>query len=146
MNKGQIEQIGAPAEVYERPQSEFVASFLGNANFLAATVTGGREDAIEVKLADGSPLVVGGGNLRPVKPGDQVRVVVRAEKIMLKPAVSTPIAGKIVDVDYLGALARYDIDLAGGQRVRALSSLHERAHASGEPVALAIDPEHCRIL
>jgi ABC-type Fe3+/spermidine/putrescine transport system ATPase subunit len=146
MNKGKIEQIGAPAEVYEHPQSEFVASFLGNANFLTATVTGGREGAIEVKLADGAPLVVGGGNLRPVKNGDTVRVVVRAEKLKLTPHCTVPIAGKIVDVDYLGALARYDVDLAGGQRVRALSSLHERALSAGEPVGVSIDPEHCRIL
>src|SRR5882724_2540766 len=38
MNKGRIEQMGVPAEVYEQPRSEFVASFLGNANFLPAVV------------------------------------------------------------------------------------------------------------
>ena len=54
--------------------------------------------------------------------------------------------GKIADVDYLGALARYDIDLPGGARVRALSSLQHRAHAAGETVGIAIEPEHCRIL
>ena len=68
------------------------------------------------------------------------------EKLKLTPHCTVPIAGKIVDVDYLGALARYDVDLAGGQRVRALSSLHERALAAGEPVGVSIDPEHCRIL
>jgi len=146
MNKGKIEQIGAPAEVYEHPQSEFVANFLGNANFLNATVTGGREGAIEVKLTGGAPLIVGGGNLRPVKPGDKVRVVVRAEKLKLTPHCTVPIAGQVVDVDYLGALARYDVDLAGGERVRALSSLHERALSAGEQVGVSIDPEHCRIL
>jgi hypothetical protein len=53
---------------------------------------------------------------------------------------------RIVDVDYLGALARYEVELAGGQRLRALSSLHEKARSLGETVGVGIDPEHCRIL
>jgi len=146
MNKGRIEQMGAPAEVYEHPQSEFVASFLGNANFLAATVTSGRDGAIEVKLADGTPMTVGGGAARPVTAGDTVKVVVRAEKLVLRPLEGAPLKGRIADVDYLGALARYDIDLAGGTRVRALSSLQHKAHAMGEAVGIAVEPEHCRIL
>jgi ABC-type Fe3+/spermidine/putrescine transport system ATPase subunit len=146
MNKGRIEQVGAPEEVYEHPQSEFVASFLGNANFLAATVTGWHGNAIEVSLADGTRLLVGGGSARPVQTGDLVKVVVRAEKIVLRASEGAPFTGRIADLDYLGALARYDIDLAGGQRVRALSSLQHRAHAAGETVGITIEPEHCRIL
>jgi spermidine/putrescine ABC transporter ATP-binding subunit len=146
MNKGHIEQVGTPAEVYEHPQSEFVASFLGNANFLTGTVAGMQGAAIQVRLADGTPLLVGGGAARPVKAGDIVKVVVRAEKIMLGAAQNTSLSGKIVDVDYLGALARYDIDLAGGQRVRALSSLQQKPHAEGQTVGIVIEPEHCRIL
>src|SRR5262249_26392456 len=138
MNKGKIEQMGAPAEVYEQPQSEFVANFLGNANFLAATVTGGDARAIQARLADGSMLSVGGGATRAVRPGDTVKVVVRAEKVVLgRPG---GLAGKIVDVDYLGALARYEVELTGGQRLRALSSLHEKVRGLGETVGVGIDP------
>jgi ABC-type Fe3+/spermidine/putrescine transport system ATPase subunit len=146
MNKGHIEQVGTPNEVYEHPQSEFVASFLGNANFLTGTVAQVQDSAIQVRLSDGTPLLVGGGAARRVNAGDTVKVVVRAEKIMLGAAQGAPLSGKIADVDYLGALARYDIDLAGGQRIRALSSLHQKPHAEGETVGVAIEPEHCRIL
>jgi ABC-type Fe3+/spermidine/putrescine transport system ATPase subunit len=146
MNKGHIEQVGTPSEVYEHPQSEFVASFLGNANFLTATVSGLHGETIQVRLADGTPLLVGGGAARPVASGDTVKVVVRAEKIMLGAPDGAMLSGRIADVDYLGALARYDIDLAGGQRVRALSSLQRRPHAEGETVGIVIEPEHCRIL
>ena len=52
MNKGKIEQMGAPAEVYEHPQSEFVANFLGNANFLTATLSGGDAEGVQVRLVD----------------------------------------------------------------------------------------------
>jgi putative spermidine/putrescine transport system ATP-binding protein/spermidine/putrescine transport system ATP-binding protein len=146
MNKGKIEQMGAPAEVYEQPQSEFVANFLGNANFLTATLVGGDAGGIQARLSDGSMLRVGGGSARPVHAGDTVKVVVRAEKVVLGAPRSGALAGRIVDVDYLGALARYEVELAGGQRLRSLSSLHEKVRGLGEDVGIALDPEHCRIL
>jgi spermidine/putrescine ABC transporter ATP-binding subunit len=146
MNKGKIEQTGTPFEVYEHPQTTFVAGFLGNANFLEAQVVGGAGTAVTVKLANGAALLVGGGCARAVAPGDKVQVVVRAEKVVLNPEQAGPIAGQIVDVDYLGALARYEVELPGGQRLRTLSSLHEKALSLGESVAVIIDPEHCRIL
>jgi ABC-type Fe3+/spermidine/putrescine transport system ATPase subunit len=146
MNKGKIEQMGAPAEVYEHPQSEFVANFLGNANFLTATISGGDAEGVQVRLAGGSVLWVAGGVTRQVHAGDTVKVVVRAEKVVLAPPQSGKLQAKIVDVDYLGALARYELELTGGQRLRALSSLHEKVRSLGESVGIAIDPEHCRIL
>jgi ABC-type Fe3+/spermidine/putrescine transport system ATPase subunit len=106
---------------------------------------------ISLQLTGGATLAIRGGAVRPVKAGDKVRAVVRAEKIALLPgnvgpASGSGLTGRIADVDYLGALARYDIELADGQRLRALSSLRERAHAAGEAVRIAIAPEHCRIL
>jgi len=146
MNKGRIEQMGSPFEVYEHPQTEFVAGFLGNANFLPATVAAQHGASVQVRLAGGGELLVGGGCTRPVAAGDAVKVVVRAEKVMLAPHSSVPLPGRITDVDYLGALARYEVELSGGQRLRALSSLHQKAMSLGETVGVTIDPEHCRIL
>jgi len=146
MNKGHIEQMGSPFDVYEHPASEFVASFLGNANFLEASVVSRQGEAVQVRLQDGAPLLVAGGCASSAAAGDRVKVVVRAEKVVLAAPQATPLAGRIIDVDYLGALARYEVELAGGQRLRALSSLHEKARGLGESVSVAIDPEHCRIL
>jgi ABC-type Fe3+/spermidine/putrescine transport system ATPase subunit len=151
MNAGRIEQRGAPSEVYEHPASEFVANFLGNANFLDGKVLSVAGGEIRLQLAGGASMAVRGGAVHSVSVGDKVRAVVRAEKIAVIHADGVPeanagLTGRIVDVDYLGALARYDIELADGQRLRALSSLRERAHAAGEAVRLAIAPEHCRIL
>jgi len=58
---------------------------------------------------------------------------------LLAPHCSVPLAGRIIDVDYLGALARYEVELAGGQRLRALSSLHQKAMTLGETVGVSID-------
>jgi len=145
MNKGRIEQMGAPAEVYEEPRSEFVASFLGNANFLPAVVQEITGERIVVAMAGGDRLVVG-DMARPVAIGEPVRVVVRAEKIVIADPQSAGLAARVVDVDYLGSMARYQMELRGGERLLSLVSLKDRALGLGEAVALQIDPRHCRIL
>ena len=148
MNKGKIEQRGAPAEVYEQPHSEFVANFLGNANFLPGTVssvTGGR---ISVTLADGSHLAVTDA-ARGVQPGEKVNVVIRAEKIELDGAGASNasiLKGVISAVDYLGSTARYDVTLVGGEKVSTLATIRDGARRVGDQVSLSIAPEHCRIL
>jgi putative spermidine/putrescine transport system ATP-binding protein/spermidine/putrescine transport system ATP-binding protein len=145
MNKGRIEQMGAPTEVYEQPRSEFVASFLGNANFLPAVVQQVATNGISVTLDGGDGLLVGDA-ARPVAPGEKVRVVVRAEKIEIAASYADGLAAKVVDVDYLGSMARYQMELQGGQRVLSLVSLKDRALVLGDMVKLQIDPRHCRIL
>jgi len=148
MNKGKIEQRGAPAEVYEHPRSEFVANFLGNANFLPATVVAVTGGGISVTLADGSQLAVADA-ARPVQSGEKVNVVVRAEKIELDgggaPHASV-LKGTISAVDYLGSTARYDVTLAGGEKVTTLATIRDGARRVGDQVNLSIAPEHCRIL
>ena len=142
MNKGKIEQRGAPAEVYEHPRSEFVANFLGNANFLAGKVVAIEGKRVSVALADGARIDVA-DTARPVQVGEAVNVIVRAEKIELGQA---GLSGVIAAVDYLGSTARYDVTLTGGQKVMALATIRDSAKRVGETVSLAIAPEHCRIL
>jgi ABC-type Fe3+/spermidine/putrescine transport system ATPase subunit len=142
MNKGKIEQRGAPAEVYEHPRSEFVANFLGNANFVAGTVAAVDGKRISVALADGARIDVADA-ARAVQVGEGVNVIVRAEKIEIG---GGGLAGTIAAVDYLGSTARYDVILTGGQKVTALATIRDGARRKGEQVALAIAAEHCRIL
>ncbi len=143
MDRGRIEQMGAPADVYEHPASEFVANFLGNANFLPASVVAVAAQGVTVALVDGTQLAVGSA-ARHVDVGDDVKVVVRAEKVEFKP--SGPLSGRVVAVDYLGATARYDLELRGGERLSALATIRDQARRVGDEVTIAIAPEHCRIL
>ena len=143
MNKGKIEQEGPPREVYERPQSAFVASFLGNANFLTGQVRSSVDGHAQVALGNH---VLNATTERPVQVGETVTVVVRAEKIDLLPPGQGWLPGSVADVDYLGALARYQIALGDGSKVLGLASLKDKPLAVGEQVELRIDPRHCRIL
>ncbi|MET1029097.1 MAG: ABC transporter ATP-binding protein [Dongiaceae bacterium] len=145
MNRGHIEQMGAPAEVYEQPRSEFVASFLGNANFLSATVREVTAGGVIVDLNGAGSLLVAAAS-RQVSPGEAVKVVVRAEKIDIAAPGQTGLQARVADVDYLGSMARYQMELPGGQRLLCLVSLKDRALELGQAVSLQIDPRHGRIL
>src|SRR5207247_10418524 len=75
MNAGKIEQLGTPNELYERPQTAFVAGFLGISNLLRGTVAGPDP----VRLADGTTIRVRAGTLDG-RPGD-IAVRIRPEQL-----------------------------------------------------------------
>jgi putative spermidine/putrescine transport system ATP-binding protein/spermidine/putrescine transport system ATP-binding protein len=79
MRDGWVEQIGAPAEVYQRPVSRFVADFLGAANFFRGRVERVDDGASLVVVANGPTLTV--PSSRPI--GSQVTVALRPESIAL---------------------------------------------------------------
>jgi len=143
MNKGKIEQIGAPREVYEHPTSAFVASFLGNANFINGQVRSAVDGHAQIGLG---VHVLNATTDRRLQIGEAVTVVVRAEKIDLLPPGQGGLPGTVADVDYLGALARYQIALSDGTKLLGLASLKDKPLSVGQVVELRIDPKHCRIL
>ena len=145
MNKGEIEQLGTPEEVYRRPESRFVASFLGQSNLLSGrmvAVTGGEA----VIRLDGGP------EIRAVAPaaaaaGAAVTIVVSAQKIAIGTLGKTPgaMSGQIVSASYLGGTAAYFID-AEGIRLQAISTIEDRVWREGEAVSIAIAPADGMIL
>jgi len=143
MNKGRIEQIGAPREIYERPANQFVADFIGSTNFLEGTVSG----------ADGAPgfyrVRCELGELKAqaheaLKPADKVVLSVRPEDIHLsesRPQGENVWQGTVDQKVFLGEFA--DFQVAVGEH-----RLQSRVHPSlrtrvGEPIFVRIDPEKC---
>jgi putative spermidine/putrescine transport system ATP-binding protein len=125
-NHGRIEQVGEPAEVYERPVSPFVAGFVGTSNLLAGPT---------------AQAVLGRDGVYSVRP----------EKIRLDgpPPSADEIgaAGHIVEVVYAGAVTRFVIDLDAGARIVAVqqnqhTSSGDVAGLRGKPVRLAWRAEH----
>jgi spermidine/putrescine transport system ATP-binding protein len=112
MNKGVIEQVGPPAEIYEAPRTSFVAAFIGDTNFLDGKITeaiDARFSRCEVKNF-GSIVI---DNDKHVTVGDRVHLSIRPEKLVVsrdKPAMSpmdNAVEGKIEDVIYYGSHTRY---------------------------------------
>jgi putative spermidine/putrescine transport system ATP-binding protein/putrescine transport system ATP-binding protein len=150
MNRGRIVQSGAPAEVYGRPRSRFVADFLGRANWFQGKLGETQGGAALFTSQSGLQLVVNSPD--GVTPG-AVELCVRPESIDLltdgyeaKPG-SNRLAGKVLDVALLGAVRQVTIGLQGGARVLALQTNRAGdAITPGRPVTFAVRPEDCVLL
>lgn len=116
MNRGRIEQIGAPHEIYEEPRSEFVATFLGESNILEGQVVGpADEHGYPVRVRE-RLLHVGQGNHFCI--GAKVRIILRPERLMLlRPA--SPRCGEeiypatVEEVVYQGKLRKLVLSAEG---------------------------------
>ncbi len=145
MDKGHIEQIGTPAEIYETPRSSFVAAFIGDTNFLAGHITeilSSRFSRAEIPGL--GPIIL--DNDKPVSPGDPIQLSLRPEKINItreKP-ISGPyentMLGKVQEVIYYGSHTRYwlrcdDYRICAEQQHRTFQ-LDETPIRSGDEVWL----------
>ncbi|WP_331489609.1 ABC transporter ATP-binding protein [Tepidibacter hydrothermalis] len=82
MNKGNIEQIGTPTEIYQQPASEFVADFIGVANFVDGVIDHIGKDFLDVTMLGQSIKLPLKGN-KPRCEGDKIRLVIRPEAITI---------------------------------------------------------------
>jgi spermidine/putrescine transport system ATP-binding protein len=141
MNAGRIEQVGPAEEIYERPQTEFVAGFIGVSNIFEGTVVGSDDGQSVVRIGDSRVRVENGG----IDGGSPVRVLIRPEKIRLSPAVETEsLKGEINAVVYLGESTQWRVRLDDGQVIAVLEQNREPSRSShsrvGERVAISWEP------
>ena len=149
MNAGRIEQLGAPAALYEMPTTTFVANFLGQSNLLRAKVTGRDGDRAVVDCG-GQALAVPAERL-PASAEGALLVGVRPEKIQLLAADAEPAAGQnritggvVADASFAGVSTQYLVRLPWGQEAVVFAQnlgLGER-FPTGTPVVLAWDVQH----
>jgi iron(III) transport system ATP-binding protein len=141
MNAGRIEQAGSPEDIYDRPQSEFVARFIGMSNVFK----GRALDADHVSFA-GVPLRVAG---RPLKAGADTAVSIRQHQVELlakEPAAKdNAVPAKVVRQVFLGSSRDYMVEAADGTQLRAVTSAGEN-FAPGSTVWLYLPPARCRAL
>lgn len=158
MRNGHIEQLGTPEQLYERPQTEFVAGFLGVSNLLDAEVAVRTDGWAHMRLADGT-LVRAPGSL--VNGESRVRVGVRPEKLRVV-AVSADagpsldgdtnaIEGTVLDASYIGVSTQYLIETADGTKLVVYAQNLEtsgasEAHADGQRVRLTWKPQHTFVI
>ena len=107
MKQGILEQIATPSELYERPQSAFVAEFVGLTNPISATVSAGNAEVLGVRV----PVVKGS-----IESGKGLALI-RPEWFHVE--ASSSANGKIFAVSFLGSTCRLTIDLSDGTRIRA---------------------------
>jgi spermidine/putrescine transport system ATP-binding protein len=152
MNHGRVEQVGVPEDVYERPETTFVAGFIGVSNLMPATVAGSGR----VRLDSGSEVR---GDTGDLAAGEGCYAVVRPEKLQVEPAGTgsggsngVPRVEGIVESSlYLGTATQIVVGLGDGVRMTVLvpnASEAERQQlpGGGARVALSWDPEHMHLV
>jgi putrescine transport system ATP-binding protein len=153
MSQGRIVQVGTPGEVYEQPETRFVADFLGTVNLFTGRVTGAKGGLLRIDSAEaGAPLVA--AHDRPIAPGTTVAVAVRPEKIALSPAASAAtdnrLAGRVRAVAYRGEASTFEVELASGKVLRVTLANTERrrvpAVGEGDAASLAFAPAAAVVL
>ena len=107
MHAGEIEQIGTPEDIFERPRTRFVADFMGFGNLLEGVVMSAADDGATVKVGAWESHFPQASGL---SPGQRVGLAIRAERIRIKPFTSTEgvnLAGEIDAASYQGAAHVY---------------------------------------
>jgi spermidine/putrescine transport system ATP-binding protein len=151
MNAGRIEQAGSAADLYERPQTEFVANFLGVSNLIDAKLSSSDGGVGRVETHDGAHLSLPADRIGPHNGGG-VMVGVRPEKITLVPAGNEPasganvLRGTVVVSAFLGVSIQYVVKTAGGEELTVIAQNADGAEpaalAPGREVQLAWNPDH----
>ena len=144
LNQGRKEQEGTPAEVYDRPRSLFVNTFIGHTNLLPCTVASVTEDVMALRLGDGAMVTV--PRTKSFAVGNPVLLSVRPENFALDPA--GPFAATIRQVLPLGPVDVIEVALADGTPTK-VTLPHQLGGVSvrpGERAALVIrDPASCGV-
>lgn len=148
MNKGRIEQMGAPEELYELPKTVFVANFLGQSNLFSVTVAGGSDTVLHTDLNGNRISLL---RSRSEREAGDITVGVRPEKLRLHreaPAVEAGVnvigPGRITDVSFIGVSTQYSVEVPGAGEVQVFAQNVEAGPAAreGDEVWLSWLAEH----
>ena len=155
MNRGVIEQMGAPSELYDNPQTTFVANFLGQSNLIEVEVRGREGEFVKVDMR---------GTIASI-PTDRAHVSgtdgelgwlgIRPEKVLIgavgeeidAPGNSIP-GGVVSDVSFIGVSTQYLVRMPWGQEIQVFeqNTGRRRLFSQGEKVDISWRPEYAFLL
>jgi spermidine/putrescine transport system ATP-binding protein len=149
MDQGQLLQVGAPEEIYQRPRNRFVADFIGDTNLLPATVADGRT----ATLSDGTAIRVSVDRART----GAVTVAIRPEHLGLRrpdterDSSLDAFHGRVDRVTFLGNATLYEVTADAGEppvhvRVRQGNAPGIEHFAVGDPVRVRWAPASATVL
>jgi putrescine transport system ATP-binding protein len=152
MDRGQVKQIGPPTEVYEKPNSRFVAGFIGSITSFDATIVAldGDTATVSVPAFSGQITALGTAGLRIGQP---VTIAIRPEKLAIsqtQPIGANVISGEIKDLAYFGKDSLYRITLPSGALI-AVHAVNAHRTSGARPdwydkVWISFDPADALLL
>jgi spermidine/putrescine transport system ATP-binding protein len=140
MHRGRVEQLGEPADLYERPSTEFVAGFLGVSNLLRGTVA--APDRLRIDSGDELSVPLAGRT-------GAVAVGVRPEKLRLGPPREgeNALSGTVKETAYVGVATQYIVNTGAGDLVvYAQNTDGSRPLAPGAIALVSWSPESTFVL
>ena len=146
MKAGQIEQLAAPVEIYNRPRTRFVADFIGDTNLLSGTVVGGHI------VVDGAKIPLHG--TAEVTAGEKAYLSIRPEMVTVHTGAKAPgdgarpsLEGKVEETIFMGSLWKTIVRLPGGSRIVASEPPSSHGYiAPGTAVSVVWDAERAVLL
>ncbi len=124
MDEGRIMQVATPANIYEYPNSVYVADFIGDVNIVEGKASPAGKDTFALHWIEGQPPITVTSQ-KTFSEGQAAHLAIRPEKIRIstdKPegdAVDNALQGKVLDIAYLGNLSTYHVELPTGQVIKA---------------------------
>ena len=136
IDKGKIMQVATPADVYEAPNSRFVADFIGNVSTFEGTVESSGNGKLDIAAKDG--FAIRDDSIEAYEKGSAVWFAIRPEKLKLskkKPADVgvNAMEGEVYDIAYLGDMTVFHVKLTGGKVIKI--SQMNASRAAEEPLA-----------
>jgi len=154
MNRGEVEQVGVPEDVYERPETTFVAGFIGVSNLMPGTVESVSGERTKVTLESGVDVEARADGLRT---GERCHAVVRPEKLRIcraeepQPDGQASVEGVVDASVYLGTTTQIVVRLRGDVPMTVLvpnadEAERQRLPGGGASVRLSWAPEHIHLV
>ncbi len=145
MSQGELQQYGAPRDVYARPANRFVADFMGTVNVVSGAVARASAGSATVRLLDSPSFDLDVPATGAPEIGTPVRVAVRPEDVLLDEPSGVP--GRIERATFLGSLNDYVVTVPGSGPAAPLTlrvqATAREAYPEGAPVAVSIAPDRC---
>jgi iron(III) transport system ATP-binding protein len=167
LRDGAVEQVGDPRTVYRAPATRFVADFIGETNWLPATVLAAGPNGLRLQSDFGvlvAATVGGAGSSRALlgpqsdagaleaeaslalKPGDAVWVGFRPEAVRIGPGEVNALPTRIRKVTYLGEIEQYLLELEGGLKLKAFEQNPLEIRQPGAALPVQVRPEDVFVL
>ncbi len=142
INRGKVEQIGSPLELYEKPANRFVAGFLGQPkmNFIPAIATHSEAGTTLTTASSGRTVLRLGGRVS-IADGLEIELGVRPDAISISgPLDELAVPGRIVVVEHLGGSSLLYVEVDGLDQLLTVEQRGKANFAKGQAIHLLFDP------
>ena len=138
MNRGRLEQVGTPEEVYNHPETKFVADFIGESNIIEGYVEDMTEDSIEVTMESGKAVIPETG----YRMEEMVYLCIRPEnlKISTEPKEGFRFRGQVREHIFIGSTNKTMIEMPNGQMLKSVTPAEDELVPVGTAVNVYWNP------